>query len=118
MEELTRTEERIMQVIWDLDAPFFVKDLVEKLPEKPPYNTVSSVVRILESKGFLGFKAYGRTYEYFAKITKEAYRKSGFQKLLSDYFDGSATSLLSFMAREEKITPEQLDELRKRIDEQ
>ncbi len=117
MEELTRTEERVMQAIWELEEPFFVKDLVERMPEKPPYNTIASVVRILESKGFLGYKAYGRTYEYFPKVAKEDYRKSGFQKLLSDYFDGSAMGLLSFMAKEEQITPEQIEQLRKLIDE-
>ncbi|PQA61090.1 BlaI/MecI/CopY family transcriptional regulator [Siphonobacter curvatus] len=116
MEELTRTEERVMQAIWDLDTPFFIKDLVERMPGKPPYNTLLSVVRILESKGFLGYKAYGRTYEYFAKIPKEDYRKSGFRKLLSDYFDGSTTSLLSFMAKEEQITSEQLEQLQKMIE--
>lgn len=117
MEELTRTEERVMQVIWELEEPFFVKDLVERMPEKPPYNTIASVVRILETKGFLGYKAYGRTYEYFPKIAKADYRKSGFQKLLSNYFDGSAMGLLSFMAKEEQITPEQIEQLRKLIDE-
>lgn len=61
MEELTRTEERVMQAIWELNTPFFIKDLVERMPGKPPYNTILSVVRILESKGFLRYKAYGRT---------------------------------------------------------
>ncbi|SDM97047.1 BlaI/MecI/CopY family transcriptional regulator [Siphonobacter aquaeclarae] len=116
MEELTKTEERIMLAVWELDAPFFVKDLVERMPEKPPYNTVSSVVRILENKGFLGYKAYGRTYEYFASISKEEYRKNGLRRLLDGYFDSSAVSLLSFMAKEEQISPEQLDALRKLID--
>lgn len=117
MQTLTNAEERIMQAIWALDGPFFVKDLIEKLPDNPPYNTVSSVVRLLESKGFLGYKAYGKTYEYFPKITREQYRKRGFRQLLERYFDGSPKALLSFMTEEKHLTREELDELRRLIDE-
>ncbi len=116
METLTRAEERIMQAIWELNRPFFVKDLLEKLPDNPPYNTVSSVVRLLETKGFLGYKAYGKTHEYFAKISREQYRKRGFRQLLESYFDGSPASLLSFMAEENHLTSKELDELRRMID--
>lgn len=117
MQTLTKAEERIMQAIWALNGPFFVKDLIEKLPDNPPYNTVSSVVRLLETKGFLGYKAYGKTHEYFPKITREQYRKRGFRHLLESYFDGSPASLLSFMAEEKHLTREELDELRRMIDE-
>ena len=82
MENLTPTEERIMQVIWKLDRAF-VKDIIELMPEpKPPYNTVSSVVRLLEKKEFLGHKAYGKTYEYFPIISIEEYSKRTFKTLL------------------------------------
>lgn len=117
MQTLTKAEERIMQAVWALEGPFFVKDLVEKLPDNPPYNTVASVVRLLETKGFLGYKAYGRTHEYFLKISREQYRKRGFRHLLESYFDGSPASLLSFMAEEKHLTREELDELRRMIDE-
>jgi BlaI family penicillinase repressor len=116
MEALTKTEERLMQAIWDLDRPFFVKYLLEHLPERPPYNTVSSVVRLLEKKGYLGYKAYGKTYEYYALISREAYRKRGFRQLLDSYFGGSPRQLLSFMAAEKQLSAEELDELRKWID--
>jgi len=118
MEELTKTEERIMQVLWDLQSAF-VKDIIDKLPEpKPPYNTISSVVRILEKKGYVGYKAYGKTYEYFPLITKPAYRKHSFGKLFTEYFDGSAESLLSFMVKEETLSEDDINNLKNLINKQ
>ena len=116
MEELTRTEERIMQIFWQLETAF-VKDIIENMDEdpKPPYNTISSVVRILEKKGYLGYKAYGKTYEYFPIITKGEYAKQSFQKILNNYFDNSATSLMSFLVKEEQLSEEELVALRKII---
>ena len=118
MEELTRTEERIMQVIWDLKK-VLVKDIIDKLPgPKPPYNTISSVVRLLEKKEYLGHKAYGKTYEYYPLISKAQYRKMSFKKLLSNYFGGSAESLLSYMVKEEKLSKEEITKIREIIDKQ
>lgn len=118
MEELTRTEERIMQVIWDLKK-VLVKDIIDKLPDpKPPYNTISSVVRLLEKKKYLGHKAYGKTYEYFPLISKAQYRKMSFKKLLSNYFGGSAESLLSYMVKEEELSKEEISKIREIIDKQ
>ena len=101
MEELTKTEERIMHVLWKLKKAF-VKDVIEHLPDdpKPPYNTISSVVRILERKGYVGFRAYGKTYEYFPLISKTEYRTASFKRMLSQYFDNSPTALVSFMVEE------------------
>ena len=117
MEELTKTEERIMQVFWRLKKAF-VKDIIEELPDdpKPPYNTISSVVRILEKKGYLGYTAYGKTHEYYPAISKAEYRKMYLKKLLSGYFDNSPVSLLSFMVKEEKLSEEEIEELKKIID--
>jgi len=119
MEELTKTEERIMHIFWDLKSAF-IKDLIDRLPEdpKPPYNTISSVVRILVKKGYIGFKAYGNTYEYFPLITKSAYGKQSFSKLLANYFDGSPQSLLSFMVKEEALTEKDIEQIKKIIDNQ
>lgn len=118
MEELTRTEERIMQIIWDLKK-VLVKDIIDKLPEpKPPYNTISSVVRLLEKKEYLDHKAYGKTYEYFPLISKAQYRRMSFKKLLSNYFGGSAESLLSYMVKEEKLSKEEIIKIREIIDKQ
>lgn len=113
MEELTKTEERIMQVFWDLKKAF-VKDVIEQLQDdpKPPYNTISSVVRLLEKKGYLDHRNYGKTYEYFPTISKAAYRKVYLKKLLSGYFENSPASLMSFLVREEKLSQEEIDKLR------
>jgi len=96
----------------------FCKRYYRKMDEepKPPYNTISSVVRILEKKGFVGYKAYGKTYEYFPIVSKEDYAKKTFKKVLSNYFDNSASSLLSFLVKEEKISSAELEALKNIID--
>ena len=113
MEELTKAEERIMQVLWKLQNAF-VKDIIDELDEepKPPYNTISSIVRLLEKKGYVSYKAYGKTYEYFPAISKEEYTKTTFSKLFAGYFDNSPTSLLSFMVKEEKLSETDIEELK------
>jgi BlaI family penicillinase repressor len=113
MEELTKTEERIMQVLWKLQKAF-VKDIIDELDEepKPPYNTISSIVRLLEKKNYVGYKAYGKTYEYFPAISKEAYTKTTFSKMFNSYFDSSPASLLSFMVKEEKLSEKDIEELK------
>ncbi|MEM7108623.1 MAG: BlaI/MecI/CopY family transcriptional regulator [Bacteroidota bacterium] len=112
MEKLTKTEEPIMQIIWRL-GPVFVKNIIQELPEpKPPYNTVSSLVRILEAKGMVGYKAYGRTYEYFPLVSKAAYRKHMFGSLVKDYFDNSYADLMSFMAKDGDLTSEEQEDLK------
>jgi predicted transcriptional regulator len=112
MEELTKTEEHIMQIIWKLKTAF-VKDIIDALPDdpKPPYNTISSVVRLLEKKGFVGYKAYGKTYEYFAVISKADYRMVSFKKMLSGYFDNSPESLLSFMAKGQNLNEDEIKKI-------
>lgn len=113
MEELTKTEERVMQVLWDLKQ-CFVKDIIDALPDdpKPPYNTISSVVRLLEKKGYVGYKAYGKTYEYFPVISKPEYRKTFFKKMIAGYFDNSVESLLSFMVKEEQLSEEDINKIK------
>jgi BlaI family penicillinase repressor len=117
MEELTKAEERIMQVLWKLKKGF-VKDIIDALPDdpKPPYNTISSVVRLLEKKNYVGYKAYGKTYEYFPLISKSDYRKAFFKNMLSGYFDNSAESLLSFMVKEQKISDEEMKKIKEILD--
>lgn len=113
MEELTKAEERIMQIAWRLQKAF-VKDIIEEMEEepKPPYNTVSSIVRLLEKKGYLSYKAYGKTYEYYPAISKEQYTRTTFSKLFSGYFDNSPASLLSFMVREQALSEADIAELK------
>jgi BlaI family penicillinase repressor len=119
MEELTKTEERIMQILWKLKRAF-IKDIINALPDdpKPPYNTISSVVRLIEKKGYIGFRAYGKTHEYFPLVSKTEYRKLYFKKLMSGYFDNSVESLMSFMVREQKLTEEDVQKIRDLIDKQ
>jgi len=113
MEELTKTEERAMQILWKLKRGF-VKDIIDAMPDdpKPPYNTISSVVRLLEKKGYIGYKAYGKTYEYFPLITKSEYRKASVGKMLSGYFDNSAESLFSFMLKENQLSQEDIKKIK------
>lgn len=117
MEELTKAEERIMQIIWKLKSAF-VKDIIVEMDDepKPPYNTISSVVRLLEKKGYVGYKAYGKTYEYFPLISKSDYRKSFYKKMISGYFDNSVESLLSFMVKEQKLSQDELEKIRDIVD--
>ena len=111
MENLTAKEEEIMQVLWDLDRAL-VRDIMEKLTNSnQPYTTVSSIVRILERKGFVSHKPYGNTHEYFPIISKVEYRKRKFKGLLTQYFDNSIESVVSFLVKEEKVSPKEIEEL-------
>ncbi|MEM1134978.1 MAG: BlaI/MecI/CopY family transcriptional regulator [Bacteroidota bacterium] len=111
MEELTKTEEKIMQILWDIKIGF-VKDVIAKLPDpKPPYNTISSVVRILEGKGFVSHKAYGKTHEYFPIVSKMAYSKFTLKNMITNYFEGSYEKLVSFMVNEKALTDDEIKEI-------
>jgi BlaI family transcriptional regulator, penicillinase repressor len=113
--ELTRLEEQVMQVLWELEKGV-VHDILNEFPEpKPAYNTVSTVVRILEQKGFIGHKAYGRTHEYYPLISKKEYTKFHFGNFVTNYFGNSYRSLASFFTREEKLSLSELEEIREMI---
>ncbi|MCQ2973722.1 MAG: BlaI/MecI/CopY family transcriptional regulator [Bacteroidales bacterium] len=112
MEQLTKAEEKVMQILWKLKSAF-VKDIIAEMPDpKPPYNTISSVVRILREKGFVDFKAYGKTYEYFPAISKLAYKKFAFGQMLKNYFDGSYETMVSYMVDEETISDSEIKEIK------
>ncbi|KAB1065928.1 BlaI/MecI/CopY family transcriptional regulator [Salibacter halophilus] len=109
--QLTQAEEEIMQVLWQKEQAF-VKDILADLPDpKPAYNTVSTIVRILEDKGFVDHRSYGRTHQYFPKIKKEDYAKKQVKKLLGNYFQGSPSSMLSFFLKEKELSVNELDEI-------
>jgi BlaI family penicillinase repressor len=117
IKELTKAEEQIMQLLWQLKEAI-VKDIIERMPEpKPAYNTVSTVVRVLEGKGFINHKAYGNSHVYFPLISEAQYRKFTFDKMMSSYFSNSYESLVSFIANEKKLDVKQLDELTKLIED-
>lgn len=111
MDRLTPTEEEVMQYIWQLERCTVSQILELFSGRKPPHSTVSSVVRILEKKGFVGHKAYGRTHEYFPLVEKADYSKGYVEKVVGNYFNGSVSNLVSFLVREKKIDPNELKEL-------
>lgn len=116
LKELTRAEEQIMQVLWKLNKAF-VHDIIDQLPDpKPAYNTVSTIVRILVKKGFVDFKAYGKTHEYFPLISKDNYRSFFLQDVMGRYFGGSVESMLSFFAKDKNLTAKDLELIIKKIE--
>jgi len=116
--QLTKAEEQIMQVLWDLKL-CTVKEVIEKLPSpKPAYNTVSTIVRILEKKGFVGYNAHGKAHEYYPLVSKKEYRKTFFKRVLSGYFGDSYMALTSFFTREQDLSLEELEAIKKLIDEE
>jgi len=115
MKKLTNTEEHVMRILWDLGKAF-VKDIIARYPlPKPPYNTISSVVRILEKKGFVSHHTYGNTYQYFPKVSREDYKKFYMKDALKNYFGDSVQNLVSFFAREEDIDIQELQTLIEQI---
>ncbi|WP_129714254.1 BlaI/MecI/CopY family transcriptional regulator [Pedobacter sp. SYP-B3415] len=115
IKDLTRAEEQIMQVLWQLEKAF-VKEVIDLLPEpKPAYNTVSTIIRILEVKGFIGHEAFGKAHQYFPLISREDYKRHATEKLLGNYFENSVESMFSFFVREEKLDLSDVDEIMKMI---
>ena len=109
--ELTKLESELMNIIWDQEE-VFVNDILEALPEpKPAYNTVSTIVRILVAKGFVGYKTYGRSHQYYPIVKKEDYLNDYMNSVKRSFFDDSFTSMMSFFARKENLTKEQIDEI-------
>ena len=118
MKQLTKAEEQIMQVLWDLETAY-VKDILEKLPRpKPAYNTVSTIVRILEKKGFVGYKVTGKSHEYFPLVSKKKYRHNFFKGFMTNYFGNSYMALTSFFTKQKDLSLEELEEIKKLIDEE
>jgi len=116
IKELTRAEEQLMQVLWQLQKGF-VKDVIELLPiPKPAYNTVSTIIRILETKGFVDHIAHGKSHEYYPIISKEQYQNFATDKLMSGYFDNSVKGMFSYFVKKEKIDLKEADEILKLIE--
>jgi len=116
IKELTRAEEQIMQVLWQLKKGF-VKDVIDILPEpKPAYNTVSTIIRILETKGFIDHTAFGKSHQYHPIVSREQYQNFATDKLLNGYFDNSVKRMFSFFVQKEKIDLKEADEIMKLIE--
>ncbi|GGN07797.1 transcriptional regulator [Dyadobacter beijingensis] len=116
MQPISHSEENIMRILWQLKEGV-VHDIIEKLPEpKPPYTTVSSIVRLLEKKGFVDHKAYGKTHVYFPAISREQFARNSFSDLMKHYFQGSPKNVVSFIMEEKALKPEEVSELKQLID--
>lgn len=112
---LTRAEEEIMLILWKIQSGF-VRDILNHFKDpKPAYNTVSTIVRILEDKGFVAHKAFGKSHQYYPLISKSQYSRHQISNLVSGYFSNSFKDLVSFMAEEEDLSLRDLDELKKII---
>ncbi len=109
--ELTKAEEQIMQIIWRLEK-VFVKDIIDQLPEpKPAYNTVSTIVRILEKKGFVGHNAFGKTHQYYPLVSKKEYTGNFMRGFIKNYFGNSYRQMVSFFAKEEDLSVKEMEEI-------
>lgn len=116
MRTLTKAEEQIMQIIWE-KGRCLVRDIVDTLETPIPQTTVSSVVRILERKGFVGHKAYGKTYEYFPLVDKQDFTKTSIKTWINNYFGGSPRQLVSFLVTENELNLNELDSLMKQLEQ-
>jgi len=115
MKTLTKAEEQIMHILWDLKTAL-VRDILGKLPDpKPAYNTVSTVIRVLEKKGFVNHKSYGSTHEYYPIITKKEYTKFHFGEFMEKYFNNSFSQLASFFTQEQRLSLSELEDMMKEI---
>lgn len=113
--QLTKAEEQIMQVLWELKIAS-VKEVIEQLPEpKPAYNTVSTIIRILETKEFVGHKPKGRGYVYYPLVEKSEYSNESLHKLMDGYFGGSFKSMVSFFMKENKMDIQELESILKEV---
>ena len=117
MTTLTKAEEKIMKILWGIGKGF-IKDIVDQYPDpKPPYNSVSTIVRVLVQKEIVGFNAYGKTHEYYPLISKEEYRKGQLSRLVSDYYNNSLKQVVNFFSESKKLDEKELDEVMKMLEE-
>lgn len=113
--QLTKAEEQIMQILWDLKEAS-VKEIIDELPKpKPAYNTVSTIVRILETKEFVDHKSVGRGFVYFPIVEKSSYSNQSLQKLVNGYFGGSFESMVSFFVKKNNLDVAELEDILKEI---
>ena len=111
MQKLTNKEEEIMMILWRLEKAF-VKEILAEMPaDKPHYNTLSTIVRNLEEKGFVGHQAFGNTHRYYPVVSKDDYRQKFVNATIAEYYNDSYKSLVSFFAKEEKISVDELKEI-------
>ncbi|MBX2873007.1 MAG: BlaI/MecI/CopY family transcriptional regulator [Saprospiraceae bacterium] len=111
MQKLAKREEQIMQILWE-HGPAFGKEIIEHFPApKPHYNTVSTIIRILEKKQFVDHKSFGNSHQFYALISKDTYQKEALGDVLDKYFDNSYRKMVTYFAKEEKISTDDLEEI-------
>ncbi len=111
MKELTQRELEVLEILWDIKSGF-VKDVIDKFPKpKPPYTTISSIIRILETKGYVDHKTYGKTHEYMPIVSRIKYKKSMLRNMVSVFFEGSFDNVVSFMTKENELSEKEVNEI-------
>ena len=111
MNTLTKAEEQVMQILWEARNGF-VKDLLQHFPEpRPAYNTVSTIIRILEKKGFVDHRSYGKSHQYYPLVSREQYRNERFSGLMKDYFNNSMKQVLSHFSTSGTLSMKEADEI-------
>ena len=117
-QELTRAELEIMQILWQIEKGF-VNDILETMPTpKPAYNTVSTIIRILEKKGFVAHRAYGKSHEYYPIISRTEYRSSFMTSVVNNFFGGSIGNMVSFLSHDKGISVSEANEIIKMLKEE
>jgi predicted transcriptional regulator len=111
MQKLTNKEEEIMHILWKLKKAFVKDVMAEIIEDQPHYNTLSTIIRNLEEKGFVSYNAYGNTHQYFPIVSIEDYRKRFMNTAIENYFNNSYKSMVSFFAEEDKISADELREI-------
>ncbi|CAN5298283.1 BlaI/MecI/CopY family transcriptional regulator [soil metagenome] len=111
MQKLAKREEQIMQAVWQLENAF-IKEIIQEMPDpKPHYNTIATMVKILEEKGFLSHETIGNIFRYYPVISKDQYQTHAMKDIVSQYFDNSYPSMLAFFAKEQKISESEFNEI-------
>ena len=117
MVTLTKAEEKIMKILWDIEEGF-INDILDQYPDpKPPYNSVSTIVRVLVQKKIIGYKAYGKSHQYHPLVSKEEYRKGQLSRLVTEYYNNSLTQVVNFFSESKKLDEAELNEVMKMLEE-
>lgn len=118
MEKLTKKEDELMNLFWD-KGPMFVKDILDLMPEpKPHFNTISTMVRMLESKGFVSHKAYGNTYQYYATVQRSDFGRKSLKNIIKEYFNNSYTTAVSALVDDGELSSDEIKDLLQQIENQ
>ena len=117
MQKLTNKEEEIMHILWKLKKAFVKEVMAEITEDQPHYNTLSTIIRNLEEKGYVSYNAFGNTHQYYPLVSIEEYRKRFMSTAIDNYFNSSYKNMVSFFAKEEKITAEELREILSMIEQ-